>query len=106
MEDLQIKQAEYTKRLAKAADSLLTAVEEALDDSDQFHRYLVQSGASGSRVTEEQCFKKLDTKALKEVTAVLKEVSAMVRELHGMDTNQEEKTLKVVFAAGDKEWNE
>ena len=91
MEDLRTVQEQYTEQLAKAVDSLLTVVETALDDFKQC--YLAQTGAG----TEGQRLQKLDTKALKELTAVLKEVSAMVRELYGMDEKQEDKTIKVVF---------
>ena len=98
MEDLQTVQKEYTDRLAQAADNLLKVVEKALGDPEQFN-LAPRAG------TEGQPIPKLDTKALKDVTAVFKEVSAMVRELHGMDGKQEE-TLKVVFAAGDEAWNE
>ena len=94
MGDLQTVQKEYTDRLTEAADKLLKLVEKALDDPGQFN------------LAEGQNLQKLDTKALKEVTAVFKEVSAMVRERHGMDGKQEENTIRVVFAAGDEAWNE
>ena len=99
MEDLQTVQEQYTNRLTEAADKLLKLVEKALDDLGQFYP-APRAGAEGQRL------QKLDTKALKEVTAVFKEVSAMVRELHGMDGKQEENTIRVVFAAGDEAWNE
>ena len=56
----------------------------------------------GAEELEERIFRKLDTKALKEVTAALKDLKAMVQ---GGEDDQDNQ-VRVVFEAGEEEWNE
>ena len=89
------------RRLTEAVEKALKVVQDAFDDEKQFHRYLVKTKADGAEELEERIFRKLDTKSLKEVTAVLKDLKAMVQEASGSDTQ-----VRVVFEAGEEAWNE
>ena len=48
-----------------------------------------------------------DIKALKDMTGILKDLLGIVRELYGLpDSHREDKTVQVVFEAGEDRWNE
>ena len=89
------------RRLTEAVEKALKVVQDAFEDEKQFHRYLVKTKAGADGDLEERIFQKLDTKSLKEVTAVLKDLKAMVQEASGTDTQ-----VRVVFEAGEEAWNE
>ena len=65
------------RRLTEAVEKALKVVQDAFEDEKQFHRYLVKT--KGAEELEERIFRKLDTKALKEVTAALKDLKAMLQ---------------------------
>ena len=88
------------RRLTEAVEKALKVVQDAFDDEKQFHRYLVKT--KGAEELEERIFQKLDTKALKEVTAALKDLKAM---LQGGEDGQDNQ-VRVVFEAGEEAWNE
>ncbi|MBP3655021.1 MAG: hypothetical protein J6J04_06365 [Oscillospiraceae bacterium] len=99
--------AERMVRLMDSTERVLAAAEQALTDTQQFNRHLVQVSSEGEKYTEEQTFKKVDTKAMKEMTTVLKDLTALTRDLYGLpDKPQEKQVIEVVFNAGDEEWNE
>ena len=89
------------RRLTEAVEKALRVVQDAFEDEKQFHRYLVKTKAGADGDLEERIFQKLDTKSLKEVTAVLKDLKAMVQEASGGDAQ-----VRVVFEAGEESWNE
>ena len=88
------------RRLTEAVEKALKVVQDAFEDEKQFHRYLVKT--KGAEELEERIFRKLDTKALKEVTAALKDLKAM---LQGGEDDQDNQ-VRVVFEAGEEDWNE
>lgn len=95
--------AAHADRLAdlqEAARLAAAAIASALEDPKQFHRYLVtvQDKSSG-RSTQEQCFRKLDTKALKEVIDAIRDLTDLTREFYNLPTtlqqlNEEQLRLK------------
>ncbi len=92
MEDRQTQENTQQKRLMAATDHALQAVGTALEDM---------------AAKAENCGKP-DMKALKDATAILKELMGMIRELYGISTprQEEDRTIQVVFAAGEDSWNE
>ena len=88
------------QRLEETARMLLELLQADFADRQQFHRYLVKT--KGADELEERIFGKLDTKALKEVTAALKDLKAMLQRAE----EDPEGGLRVVFEAGEEEWNE
>ena len=82
-------------------EKMLKLLQQDFEDQQQFHRYLVKTKAGADGDLEERIFQKLDTKSLKEVTAVLKDLKAMVQEASGGDAQ-----VRVVFEAGEESWNE
>ena len=104
---LQDEAADRIVRLMSGTERVLTAAEAALQDDQQFHRYLVQVSGDGEKRTEEQTFRKVDTKALRELTAVLKDLTELTRDLYGIPAQaQEKQVVEVVFSGGEETWNE
>ena len=88
------------RRLEETVEKMLKLLQQDFEDQQQFHRYLVKT--KGAEELEERIFRKLDTKALKEVTAALKDLKAMVQ---GGEDDQDNQ-VRVVFEAGEEDWNE
>lgn len=121
--------AERMVQLMGGTDKMLTATLEALDDPDQFYRYLVKEKADGETYTKEEVFKKADTKAMKDMTVMLEKLTGLTRDLYGLPTREQElrrelaeekldlekkklesgygeqQRIEVVFEAGEEEWN-
>lgn len=81
-------------RSARKLERLITATEKAIDtalmaleDKDQFRRYIVTEGVGdGVDRTSEMIFEKVDTKALKDLTGVLRDLTGLARDLYGIRT--------------------
>lgn len=121
--------AERMVQLMGGTDKMLTATLQALDDPEQFYRYLVKEKADGETYTKEEVFRKADTKAMKDMTLLLEKLTGLTRDLYGLPTREQElrrelaeeklalekkkmedgfgeqQRIEVVFAAGDEAWN-
>lgn len=121
--------AERMVQLMGGTDKMLSATLEALDDPEQFYRYLVKEKADGETYTKEEVFRKADTKAMKDMTLLLEKLTGLTRDLYGLPTREQElrrelaeeklalekkklaegfgeqQRIEVVFAAGDEAWN-
>lgn len=138
-------------RLARLMETTAKAIDvavRAFEDDMQFNRYLVErrekyaapdiEGDSEDTVkaiterqwTEEQTFRKTDTKALKDITGVLKDLTGLMRDFYNIPTPAQAEAqriaaerlaleklkaasaddtvndIEVIFAAGPEEWNE
>lgn len=122
--------AERMAQLMGGTDQMLTATLEALEDPEQFYRYLVKEKADGETYTKEEIFRKADTKAMKDFTVLLEKLTGLTRNLYGLPTREQElrrelaeerlalekkklesdfgeqQRIEVVFAAGEDIWNE
>lgn len=135
-------------RLARLMDTTSRAIDvavKAFEDDDQFNRYLIEhreeyavpviaddgeTAISQRQWTEERTFKKVDTKALKDLTAVLKDLTGLMRDFYNIPTPAQAEAqriaaerlemdrrkvdagdntnskIEIVFDAGPEEWNE
>lgn len=120
-------------RLARLMDTTTKAIDvaaRAFEDEQQFNRYLVETGPKEYRETVEQTFAKVDTKALRDLTAVLKDLTGLMREFYDIPTPAQAEArriaaerlameqrraaasendvneVEVIFAAGEEAWNE
>lgn len=138
-------------RLARLMETTAKAIDvavRAFEDDMQFNRYLVErrekyaapdiEGDSEDNAkaiterqwTEEQTFRKTDTKALKDITGVLKDLTGLMRDFYNIPTPAQAEAqriaaerleleklkaasaddtvndIEVIFAAGPEEWNE
>lgn len=91
-------------RLARLMDTTSKAIDvaaRAFEDKSQFNRYLIdrkeayasplidedgETAISERTWTEEQVFAKIDTKALKDLTAVLKDLTGLMRDFYNIPT--------------------
>lgn len=89
---------ETMETLARATDLATETVLRALEDDEQFRRYLVtvRQGAGVSQ-TEERLFDKVDTKALKELTGVLRDLTALARDFYGIRTPAQSVAEKIAL---------
>lgn len=80
--------------LSYVVDALERETRKALEDSEQLHRYLVQTTSRHKDGTTETAYKditsdKVDTRALRDLTDSVKTLEALKRSLHGLETAQE-----------------
>lgn len=91
-------------RLARLMDTTTKAIDvavKAFEDESQFNRYLIdrkeayasplidedgEAAISERSWTEEKIFAKVDTKALKDLTAVLKDLTGLMRDFYNIPT--------------------
>ena len=142
-----------SSRLARLMDTTSKAIDvavKAFGDPDQFNRYIVEKrekytfptpgGDDGEeneaaliserQWSEEQIFAKVDTRALKDLTAVLKDLTGLMRDFYNLPTPAQEEAqriakerleldkqkadaakndtdeIEITFDAGPEEWNE
>lgn len=137
-------------RLARLMDTTSKAIDvavKAFGDADQFNRYIVERREKYAFPTtgedeedpnliaektwsEEQVYAKIDTKALKDMTAVLKDLTALMRDFYNMPTPAQAEAqriaaerleldkrkaeaadsntdgIEITFNAGEEDWNE
>ena len=109
-----------SNRLARLRDTTSKAIDvvvNAVDDTQQFKRYLVDrqekyampdaseldDNGEGKLITErkwteEHIFKKTDTKALKELTAALKDLTALMRDFYDIPTPAQAEAQRIAAA--------
>ena len=77
-------------RLQEAADSIGDVIASIFGDADQFHRHIVEDG---NYSVEERVYKKVDTKAIKDLTGAMKDLAYVLRNVYDLPTKQEQVTL-------------
>lgn len=91
--------AARSKKLAgliNAAHKISDAALKALDDDDQFYRYVTVEGRGmGESETVERVFSKMDTKAVKDLTIVVRDLAALMREFYNLPTPSEEESRRI-----------
>ena len=80
----QARGAKKLDRMIKAVEKTADMAMKALEDKDQFRRYIVTEGSEGCIESTEKVFEKLDTKALKEYAAAMRDLSGMLRDYYGL----------------------
>lgn len=79
------KQANALAKELDIADKISSVLQKALEDADQFNRYVVDTttkmDGTEIRTAEEKTFNKVDMKALKDAAAALKMVEEMKRSM-------------------------
>lgn len=84
------------EKLAESAELAIDTALKALNDPEQFRRYIVSEGCGeGVSETSEKIFKKVDTRALRDMTAALRDLTALQRDLYGIKTSGEKVKEKI-----------
>ena len=77
-------------RLAKLIEATNRSIDfamNALNDEQQFNRYIISEGiGAGATQTEERIYAKVDTKALKDLTSVIKDLTGLMRDFYNIPT--------------------
>ena len=86
------------EKLISATERAMDTALSALEDEQQFRRYIVSEGrGEGVSSTEEKIFDKIDTKALKELTGVLRDLTALARDFYGIRTPSQSVAEKIAL---------
>ena len=81
-------ESDKLEKLRKATDQMSQVVQKALDDSNQFYR---RFGLDGTEVMTS----KLDTKAVRDLTAAIKDLANVTRNLYNIPTEQESLAMQI-----------
>ncbi|MBR5342591.1 MAG: hypothetical protein IK149_01695 [Oscillospiraceae bacterium] len=96
---LERARARISAKLLKLAESTELAIDaalQALNDPEQFRRYIVTEGCGeGVSATSEKIFQKTDTKALRDMAAALRDLTALQRNIYGLKTSGEKVSEKI-----------
>lgn len=92
-------EAARLSRLIDATTRTIDVAMRAVDDERQFNRYIVSDGLGGG-VTEttEREFDKIDTKALRDFTAVIKDLTGLMREFYNIPTPAQAEAQRIAAA--------
>lgn len=83
-------------KLQGAADSLAGVINEVFTDSEQFKRHIVTEGLGmGETRVGERVMKKVDTKAIKDLTGALKDLAYVMRDIYDLPTKQEQSAMDI-----------
>lgn len=93
VEKMAAKEANKLAKLRTMTDSMVNVVEGIFNDPEQFQRHLVQTRDGQIWDVEERVFKKIDTKAIKDITAALKDLSTILRNVYDLPTVQEQAAM-------------
>lgn len=95
VEKVATERADRIARLQLAADGLSEAITKAFDDALQFNRHIVSFGKDKEFDTEERIYRKIDTKAIKDLTGALKDLTQVVRNVYDLPTLQEQEAMDI-----------
>lgn len=82
------RKSDRLAELAMAADSMGAVIQNALKDDKQFYRFVDKAG-------NESIVKKVDSKAIREMTAAIKELTALVRDLYNIPSHKDDFEMKL-----------
>lgn len=74
MNRISTQKADEFSRVINSAGRVLGVIERAMDDEKQFNRYVLTYGTEG----KEKVFKKVDTRAVRDITTSLKELAGLI----------------------------
>ena len=89
-------EAERLAKIGIVANQALDRVMKAFEDDKQFNRYIVSTSVGpGMSDMEERIYDKVDTKALRELTATIKDLTAIMRNVYGIPTQAEAEAQRI-----------
>ena len=90
------KRANELAGVLNSSYKIRDTIEKAMNDPQQFNRYLVQKGRKGGEFETVEVIKdKVDTKAIKEMTQALRAVESLIRSLGNIPTEAEAQRLQL-----------
>lgn len=89
-------EADRLDKLRRATELALDIAVTALEDNDQFKRYIVTEGCGmGESVASEKKFDKYDLKALKDLTSIIKDLTGLTRDFYGIPTQAQAEAQRI-----------
>lgn len=94
-------EAERLSKIIKAANAMSDVIEGIFKDKDQFYRHLVQDEVYDPdsdcpvKTTEERIFKKVDSRAIRDLTGSLKDMTMVLRNLYNLPTQAEAEAQRI-----------
>lgn len=110
LDKVSTKEAGRLARLIDATNNAVEVAVKAFEDEQQLNRYLVtrkevysspvldddgKTFITEKQWTEERTFSKVDTKALKDLTAVLKDLTGLMRDFYNIPTPAQEESQRI-----------
>ena len=93
------KETDKLRKMKSSAEKLSDIIEKSLNDAEQFNRHIVQTkkkdGPTEEWDAEERIYKKLDTRAIKDMTSAMKDLTSMLRNVYDLQTIQEIQSHKL-----------
>lgn len=71
-------------QMRSAADGMTEVIAGVFEDAQQFHRHLVSVRDGEGAAVEERVFRKLDTKAVRDLTVAMRDLTAVLRDLYDL----------------------
>lgn len=84
-------EADRLGKIINAANSMAAVIEGVYSDPEQFHRHIV---LDMDTMVEKQ-FDKVDTKAIRDMTAAIKDMTLVLRNLHNLPTQAEAEAQRI-----------
>lgn len=99
-EKIAKKEGNKLADLIIAADNMAAVINKAMEDSEQFNRFLVTESTidkEGNMKSQkkEKVFKKIDTKAVRDMTAAIKDLTQTIRSLNDIPTAREQQAMDI-----------
>ena len=86
-------------KLMSATVKIVDIALAALDDGEQFNRYIISEGLGGGATeTSEMIFAKKDTKAMRDVMVILKEATTLMRDFYNIPTPAQSEAQRIAAA--------
>lgn len=83
-------------KLQQSADSLADKICEIFEDDKQFRRHIISTtDKNGNMVTKEKVMKKVDSRAVKDITSAIRELTAATRNLYELYTEPEAQRMDI-----------
>ncbi len=83
-------------KLQQSADSLADKICEIFEDDKQFRRHIISTtDKNGNMVTKEKVMKKVDSRAVKDITSAIRELTAATRNLYELYTEPENQKMDI-----------
>jgi len=91
--------ARKLEALQSSADAMSQVILSVFQDTDQFHRHLIQRGyGEGVSDTEERIYSKVDTRAIRDLTTAMRDLASVIRSTYDIPTRQEQTAMDIAVA--------
>lgn len=87
-------QVNRLEKIQQAADAMASVITKVFDDAQQFNRHLITVMDEGHMDSQCRVEKKIDTKAIKDLTGAMKDLTYVLRNVYDIPTMQEKAAME------------